>query len=41
MLWSDHDAGETPATIRGWCVDPASGGFLVRLSGKGRTGRLE
>lgn len=41
VLWSDHDVGETPATIRGWCVDPASGGFLVRLSGKGRTGRLE
>jgi hypothetical protein len=36
VLWSDLDGDEADGLIRGWCVDPASGQFVTRLSGKGR-----
>lgn len=41
VLWSDADGDEAAGTIRGWCVDPASGQFVARLSGKGRTEPLQ
>lgn len=36
VLWSDVDGDESAGVIRGWCVDPATGQFVTRLSGKGR-----
>jgi hypothetical protein len=36
VLWSDADGDESAGVIRGWCVDPATGQFVTRLSGKGR-----
>lgn len=33
VVSSDFDAAE--GVTRGWCVDPATGGFVVRLSGYG------
>jgi hypothetical protein len=36
VLWSDTDGDEAAGLIRGWCVDPATGQFVTRLSGKGR-----
>lgn len=36
VLWSDADGDEAAGLIRGWCVDPATGQFVTRLSGKGR-----
>lgn len=36
VLWSDADGDEATGLTRGWCVDPASGQFVARLSGKGR-----
>jgi hypothetical protein len=41
VLWSDLDGDEAAGVIRGWCVDPATGQFVVRLSGKGRTEPLQ
>lgn len=41
VLWSDADEAEAGGGIRGWCVDPATGAFVVRLSGKGRTEPLQ
>lgn len=35
VLWSDIDGDEAAGLIRGWCVDPSSGQFVTRLSGKG------
>ncbi len=37
VLWSDLDGDEEKGIIRGWCVDPANGTFVTRLSGYGRT----
>ncbi len=37
VLWSDADGDEEKGIIRGWCVDPATGAFVTRLSGYGRT----
>jgi hypothetical protein len=37
VLWSDADGDEAKGTIRGWCVDAATGVFVARLSGYGRT----
>lgn len=36
VLWSDADDDEAQGVTRGWCVDPVTGQFVVRLSGKGR-----
>lgn len=41
VLWSDADGDEAAGVIRGWCVDPASGEFVTRLSGKGRIEPLQ
>jgi hypothetical protein len=41
VLWSDADGDDVGGGIRGWCVDPAAGAFVARLSGKGRTEPLE
>ncbi|QOJ32822.1 MAG: hypothetical protein HRU81_12265 [Gammaproteobacteria bacterium] len=41
VLWSDADGGGQAGLIRGWCVDPASGQFVVRLSGQGRPDPLQ
>ncbi|GMW08093.1 MAG: hypothetical protein QY320_00005 [Gammaproteobacteria bacterium] len=41
VLWSDVDGDEAAGLIRGWCVDPSSGQFVARLSGKGRTVPLQ
>ena len=37
VLWSDLDGDEEKGIIRGWCIDPATGTFVTRLSGYGRT----
>ena len=31
---SEHDFDPAKATIRGWCVDPKTGKFVMRLSGE-------
>jgi hypothetical protein len=36
VLWADADGDEEKGIIRGWCVDPADGAFVTRLSGYGR-----
>ena len=41
VLWSDADGDGASGAIRGWCVDPATGQFVARLSGKGRTEPLQ
>lgn len=41
VLWSDNDADEATGLTRGWCVDPANGQFVTRLSGKGRIEPLQ
>jgi len=41
VLWSDNDSDEEQGVTRGWCVDPATGAFVVRLSGFGRTESLQ
>jgi hypothetical protein len=33
VIWSEFDSGD--AVIRSWCVDPATGAFVTRLSGYG------
>ncbi len=33
VVWSDADGDEEKGIIRGWCVDPATGAFVTRLSG--------
>ncbi|MCL4720458.1 MAG: hypothetical protein KJ041_00590 [Gammaproteobacteria bacterium] len=40
VLWSDDD-GDDAGLIRGWCVDPATGSFVARLSGTGRIEPLQ
>lgn len=37
LLWSDADRDAATGVTRSWCVDPASGQFVARLSGKGRS----
>lgn len=37
LLWSDAEGDAAAGVIRGWCVDPASGQFVARLAGKGRS----
>lgn len=41
VLWSDLDGDEEKGVTRGWCVDPASGQFVTRLSGYGGSVRAE
>jgi hypothetical protein len=41
VLWSDLDGDEASGLTRGWCVDPATGAFVTRLSGKGRIEPLQ
>jgi hypothetical protein len=41
VVWSDADGDETKGIIRGWCIDPATGAFVTRLSGYGRTEPLQ
>lgn len=36
VVWSDADGDEERGIVRGWCVDPANGAFVTRLSGYGR-----
>lgn len=36
VVWSDADGDEDKGITRGWCVDPATGAFVTRLSGYGR-----
>jgi hypothetical protein len=33
VVWSDADGDEEKGISRGWCVDPATGAFVTRLSG--------
>lgn len=33
VVWSDADGDEEKGITRGWCVDPATGAFVTRLSG--------
>jgi hypothetical protein len=33
VVWSDGDGDDEKGIIRGWCVDPATGAFVTRLSG--------
>lgn len=41
VLWSENDGDEATGLTRGWCVDPATGQFVTRLSGKGRIEPLQ
>ena len=41
VLWSDADGDEEKGIILGWCVDPATGTFVTRLSGYGRNEPLQ
>lgn len=36
VVWSDADGDEEKGVTRGWCIDPATGVFVTRLSGYGR-----
>lgn len=33
VVWSDADGDDEKGITRGWCVDPATGAFVTRLSG--------
>jgi hypothetical protein len=41
VVWSDLDGDDEKGIIRGWCIDPATGTFVTRLSGYGRTEPLQ
>lgn len=41
VVWSDADGDEEKGLTRGWCIDPAAGTFVTRLSGYGRTEPLQ
>jgi len=41
VVWSDSDGDEEKGIIRGWCIDPATGAFVTRLSGYGRIEPLQ
>ncbi len=41
VLWSDAEADEAAGVINGWCVNPANGEFVARLSGRGRIEPLQ
>ncbi len=41
VVWSDADGDEESGVTRGWCVDPATGAFVTRLSGYGRIEPLQ
>ena len=41
VVWSDADGDEEKGITRGWCMDPATGAFVTRLSGYGRIEPLQ